>query len=85
MAGVDGLTSARRFRERQLRSFLMALAEALHHSRDVGSEQHVAPRGQKTASAAGKRRAPLEEVAPPQGGAGMVGYMPASVPSSPRR
>ena len=60
MAGGDGATSTRRRRERQLRSFLrhermsvrMALAEALHHSGDVGSEQHVAQRGQKTASAA---------------------------------
>ena len=51
----------------------MALAEALHHSRDVGSEQHFALRGQKTASAAGNRLAPLVEVSGPEEAAVTVG------------
>ena len=70
--GGDGVTSARRRRERQLRSFLrhermsvrMAQAEALHHSGDVRSVQNEALRGQKTASAAGQRPGVLKEPEP---------------------
>ena len=58
----------------------MALAETPNHSCGVEPCGPKAPRGQKTSSAAGKRPAPLEEVAEPQEAAGMVGYMPASVP-----
>ena len=81
--------AAQRRRDRRLRSFLrhermtvrMALAEAPHHSCGVEpSGPSEALRRQKTASAAGKRPVPLEEVAEPQGGATMVGYMAASVP-----
>ena len=45
----------------------MALAEAQHHSCGVEpSGPNVAPRGQKTASTAGTRPKPLEEVSAPQ-------------------
>ena len=58
----------------------MALAEVLHHSGDVGSEQHVAPRGQKTASAAGRR--PDELVEPgAQWVDAALSYTAAEVPS----
>ena len=45
----------------------------MHHSRDLGSEQHVVPRGQKSASAAGTRLEPLEEAQ----GEVTVGYVAA--------
>ena len=60
----------------------MALAAATHHSAPRGECRvpNDAPRGQKTASAAGKRPAPLEEVAAPQEGAVTVGYVAAPGP-----
>ena len=79
---------AKRRRERRLRQFLrherltvaMALAENFHHSRQkVEGGEHGGLRAQKTARATGVRPGVLEEPEP-QGGAGMVGYMPASVP-----
>ena len=45
----------------------------------MSAEFRTKPHGDKTASAAGKRPAPLEEVAQPQEGAVIVGYMAASV------
>ena len=63
-----GPGSARRRRERRLRSMLrherqtvaMELAAALHHSRDVGPELYEGLRVQTTASS-GMRPAPLVE------------------------
>ena len=79
--------SARRRRERRLRAMLrqerqtvaMELAAALHHSCDVGFGTNDGLRAQTTASA-GKRLAPLEEVAEPQVGAVTVGYVAAPGP-----
>ena len=83
----SGVGSARRRRERRLRAMLrherqtvaMELAATLHHSRDVGPGTNDGLRAQTTASS-GKRPAPLEEVAEPQGGAVTVGYKAALGP-----
>ena len=95
MADHAGTTAARQRRERRLRaawkheqlSVAMALAAATHHSAPRGECQvpYDALRGQKTASAAGMRSAPLAEVAEPQGGAVTVGYVGALVPLLPCR
>ena len=50
----------------QRQTVAMELAEALHHSRDVGPGTNDGLRAQTTASP-GKRPAPLEDVAEPQG------------------
>ena len=86
----DGTSAAKRRRERRLRgawkheqlSVATALAVATHHSAPRGECRvpHDALRGQKTASAAGKRPAPLAEVAEPHGWAVTVGYVAAPVP-----
>ena len=81
-----GTGSARRRRERRLRSMLrherqtvaMELAAALHHSRDVGPEKNDGLRAQTTASS-GERPGVLEEPEP-QGGAVTVGYVAAPGP-----
>ena len=80
--------AAKRRRERRLRSWAkhermtvaMALVENLHHSRQkVEGGEHDGPRAQKTARATGARPGVLTDPEP-QEGAGMVDYMPASVP-----
>ena len=106
MPAADLVGGAARRRQRQLRAFRrhvqmavkLELATALHHSaqRVEGPregevhEKHDGLRAQKR-PLLGTRPAPLAEVAGPQVRAGMVGYMPASVPRlaghclSPRR
>ena len=77
--------SARRRRERRLRSWLRheritvaaELSAALHHSRDRGRVKHVSLRAQKTDSAGGMRPAPL---AGPQGAAATVGHVATVLP-----
>ena len=89
MSERDGTSSARRRRERRLRSWLrhermtvaMALAEAHHHSAPkVGAFSHVVPRELKTASAVAARPGCLQDPEP-QGRAVTVGYVAAPVPS----
>ena len=90
MAGRDvgGAGSARRLRERRLSSMLrherqtvaMELAAALHHSRDVGPEQHDALREHKTASSGGERPGVLKDPEPPWVEAVTVGYEAAGAP-----
>ena len=69
----SGVGSARRRRERRLRSWwrherTTVAAEfvvALHHNRDVGPGMHVGLRAQKTASSGGRRPGVLKEPVPP--------------------
>ena len=84
-----GPGSARRRRERRLRSMLrherqtvaMEFRAALHHSRDVGTELYEGLRAQTTASS-GMRPAPLVEVSEPQGGQSRsVSWLPRCRPS----
>ena len=82
----SGVGSARRSRQRRLRSMLKherqtvatEPAAALHLSRDVGPVLHDALRGQKTASSVGKRPAPLAEVAGLQEATATVVYVAAA-------
>ena len=82
----DEPSSARRRRERRLRSWLRherttvaaALAEALHHSAPkVGAVPNNAPRSQKTARASGEHPGVLKE---PEVQAAAVGYVAVSTP-----
>ena len=84
----DGPSSARRRRERRLRSWLRhermtvaaALAEALHHSAPkVGAVPNNAPWSQKTARASGEHPGVLKEPEV-QLEAATVGYVAASTP-----
>ena len=87
MACGDGATSARRRGERQLHSFLrhervsvrMALAKALHHSRDVGLSS-TQPFGDTRPRAGGKRPEVLKDPGPPWVEAITVGYVAAGAP-----
>ena len=66
---ADGDSAAKRRRDRRLRmhwrheqlTLRMALAAALHHSRDVGPVTYNAPRSQRTAMAEATNNAPRSQ------------------------
>ena len=85
-AGAPARRRGRRLRahwRHKQQSIAMALAAATHHSAPRGECRVLniaALRGQKTASAAGMRPAPLAEVSGPQEAGVTVGYVVAAVP-----